>query len=369
MRRRRVLFHIARSVSSVASRAPLSKRSTSLIFSKVSLLALVEHRSSLAISLDSVSSYDVDARSLSLVISVSPNARTDPRRRVRASSPSMRVAAAAAGLHRATRASNAVPHFERVAVAMNALTQIQRTQKINVEEVASGRDVSASWHDQFRHSAYVYAGGLPFALTEGDVLCVFSQFGEIVDVNVVREEETGKSRGFAFVCYADQRSTVLAVDNLNGSTVGGRIIRVEHVDDYRAKNPEEKEGREVEREWKCACGSDNFKWRDACFKCGTPRPVTKREHEAEPEPGSDRARSVEDSRDVVDAIGPRSTVEEDDDARVVRELMARKAAAIARAEAAVKGLPIPAEDDGRDAKRHKKEKKEKKEKREKRRDD
>ena len=40
------------------------------------------------------------------------------------------------------------------------------------------------------------------------------------------------------MCYEDQRSTVLCVDNLNGAKVGGRIVRVEHVGDYRKKKKE-----------------------------------------------------------------------------------------------------------------------------------
>ena len=37
------------------------------------------------------------------------------------------------------------------------------------------------------------------------------RYGEVVDVNLVRDKTTGKSRGFAFIAYEDQRSTVLAV--------------------------------------------------------------------------------------------------------------------------------------------------------------
>ena len=37
------------------------------------------------------------------------------------------------------------------------------------------------------------------------------RYGEVVDVNLVRDKATGKSKGFAFVAYEDQRSTVLAV--------------------------------------------------------------------------------------------------------------------------------------------------------------
>ena len=44
----------------------------------------------------------------------------------------------------------------------------------------------ASWHAKFKDSAYIFAGGLSFDLTEGDILAVFSQYGEIVDVNLVR---------------------------------------------------------------------------------------------------------------------------------------------------------------------------------------
>ena len=39
----------------------------------------------------------------------------------------------------------------------------------------------------------------------------FYRYGEIVDVNLVRDKGTGKSKGFAFVAYEDQRSTNLAV--------------------------------------------------------------------------------------------------------------------------------------------------------------
>jgi hypothetical protein len=40
---------------------------------------------------------------------------------------------------------------------------------------------------------------------------VSGRYGEVVDVNLVRDKATGKSRGFAFLAYEDQRSTVLAV--------------------------------------------------------------------------------------------------------------------------------------------------------------
>ena len=64
--------------------------------------------------------------------------------------------------------------------------QIKNTQKISKAEIAAGYADSQSWHARFKHSAYIFTGGLPYGLTEGDLLAVFSQYGEIVDVNLVR---------------------------------------------------------------------------------------------------------------------------------------------------------------------------------------
>ena len=68
------------------------------------------------------------------------------------------------------------------------------------------------------------AGGFSFELSEGDIICVMSQWGEVEDINLVRDKETNKSRGFAFIKYEDQRSTILAVDNFNGIKLLGRLV-------------------------------------------------------------------------------------------------------------------------------------------------
>jgi len=47
-----------------------------------------------------------------------------------------------------------------------------------------------------------------------------------MDINMPRDPETGKPKGFCFLMYEDQRSTVLAVDNMTGAQVLGRTIRV-----------------------------------------------------------------------------------------------------------------------------------------------
>ncbi|KAL6497072.1 hypothetical protein OROGR_029001 [Orobanche gracilis] len=136
---------------------------------------------------------------------------------------------------------------------MNPLTLVKRIQDINKREANLGLSEEASWHVKYKDSAYVFVGGIPFDLTEGDLLAVFSQYGEVVDVNLVRDKATGKSKGFAFLAYEDQRSTILAVDNLNGAQILGRVIRVDHVAKYKKLEEEDEETKQKKREERGVC--------------------------------------------------------------------------------------------------------------------
>ncbi|KAL8791794.1 MAG: hypothetical protein Q9195_005603 [Heterodermia aff. obscurata] len=99
------------------------------------------------------------------------------------------------------------------------MNSIQSIRTLNQRELEAGIPPSASWHADYRDTAYIYIGGLPFDLSEGDILTIFSQYGEPSYINLVRDKESGKSKGFAFLKYEDQRSADLAVDNLGGATV------------------------------------------------------------------------------------------------------------------------------------------------------
>ncbi|KAL8945841.1 MAG: hypothetical protein Q9222_007677 [Ikaeria aurantiellina] len=118
---------------------------------------------------------------------------------------------------------------------MNTVRQIQRLNKLELDNAVAPE---ASWHRDHADSAWIYIGGLPFDLSEGDIITIFSQFGEPTDVRLVRDKESGKSRGFGFVKYEDQRSTDLAVDNLGGATVMGRVLAVDHTK-YQKRDDEE----------------------------------------------------------------------------------------------------------------------------------
>ena len=69
-----------------------------------------------------------------------------------------------------------------------------------------------------------------------------------MDLNLPRDKDTGKTKGFGFLMYEDQRSTVLAVDNLNGARVLEKTLRVDHVKSYKQPKVKNEDGEWVDPE-------------------------------------------------------------------------------------------------------------------------
>ncbi|KAF1978759.1 RNA-binding domain-containing protein [Bimuria novae-zelandiae CBS 107.79] len=118
------------------------------------------------------------------------------------------------------------------------MNSIRAIQKLNKRELEEGVNPEGSWHTDYRDTAFIYIGGLPFELSEGDVITIFSQFGEPVWIRLARDKETGKSKGFGWLKYEDQRSCDLAVDNLGGASVMDRVLKVDHTR-YKPKDDED----------------------------------------------------------------------------------------------------------------------------------
>lgn len=59
-------------------------------------------------------------------------------------------------------------------------------------------------------------------------MTIFSQWGNPTHVNLIKDRESGKLRGFAYLKYEDQRSCVLAVDNFNGVLIYEKPLKVDH---------------------------------------------------------------------------------------------------------------------------------------------
>lgn len=109
------------------------------------------------------------------------------------------------------------------------MAAIQKIIDINNSELARNVSDSASWHADYSDTSYIYVGYLPPDLQEADIVAIFSQYGNPTHINLVKDRETGKSRGFCYLKYEDYRSCVLAIDNFNGIQVWNKRIKVDHV--------------------------------------------------------------------------------------------------------------------------------------------
>jgi len=72
----------------------------------------------------------------------------------------------------------------------------------------------------------IYAGNLPWGLSEEDIREAFEAFGEVVSVKIIQDKFTGRSRGFGFVEMPNQEEGEAAIAALNGKDLKGREIVV-----------------------------------------------------------------------------------------------------------------------------------------------
>jgi RNA recognition motif-containing protein len=72
----------------------------------------------------------------------------------------------------------------------------------------------------------LFVGGLSWDTNEAELRRAFETFGELTDATVVTDRQTGQSRGFGFVSFADDAAAANAIAQMNGAMLDGRAIRV-----------------------------------------------------------------------------------------------------------------------------------------------
>lgn len=72
----------------------------------------------------------------------------------------------------------------------------------------------------------LYVGNLPYETTETDLQSLFETAGAVASVTVMRDRETGRARGFAFVEMATANDAQSAIASLNEHSYGGRNLAV-----------------------------------------------------------------------------------------------------------------------------------------------
>jgi RNA recognition motif-containing protein len=72
----------------------------------------------------------------------------------------------------------------------------------------------------------LYIGNLPNVLTESELQEVFTPYGEVKSVNIIKDKFTGEPRGFGFVEMEEKEAAQKAITELDGKEIKGRKIRV-----------------------------------------------------------------------------------------------------------------------------------------------
>lgn len=75
----------------------------------------------------------------------------------------------------------------------------------------------------------LYVGSLHFNITEDMLRGIFEPFGKIDNIVLMKDSDTGRSKGYGFITFSDSESARRALEQLNGFELAGRPMRVGHV--------------------------------------------------------------------------------------------------------------------------------------------
>ena len=83
----------------------------------------------------------------------------------------------------------------------------------------------------------IFVGNLNYQTTQSELEALFTEAGELVEVFLPVDRDTGRPRGFAFVEFADQDAVATAIEKFDGHDMGGRNLRVNIAEERRPRTP------------------------------------------------------------------------------------------------------------------------------------
>jgi len=72
----------------------------------------------------------------------------------------------------------------------------------------------------------IYVGNLSYKVSDQELEEVFEEFGEVISAKVIKDRETGRSKGFGFVEMANDEDAQTAIEELDGAEISGRAVKV-----------------------------------------------------------------------------------------------------------------------------------------------
>jgi RNA recognition motif-containing protein len=83
----------------------------------------------------------------------------------------------------------------------------------------------------------IYVGNLSYRTTEGELREEFEKYGTVNRVDIIKDRETGRSKGFGFVEMVDNDQANAAIQALDGQDIGDRTLKVNEAREARPKSP------------------------------------------------------------------------------------------------------------------------------------
>ncbi len=83
----------------------------------------------------------------------------------------------------------------------------------------------------------LFVGNLPYSMTDADLENTFSEYGTVVSAQVIRDRDTGRSRGFGFVEMDTEDEAMAAQQAADGLEIEGRRLRVNEAQPRRPRQP------------------------------------------------------------------------------------------------------------------------------------
>jgi RNA recognition motif-containing protein len=80
----------------------------------------------------------------------------------------------------------------------------------------------------------LFVGGLSWDTTDDGLRQAFASYGEITEAKVITDRDTGRSRGFGFVTFAQDDDAKTAISKMDGTSLDGKTIKV---NEAQEKNP------------------------------------------------------------------------------------------------------------------------------------
>jgi RNA recognition motif-containing protein len=82
----------------------------------------------------------------------------------------------------------------------------------------------------------IYVGQLPYNVNEDELREIFSEYGEIASLNLIKDRFSGQSKGFGFIDMPNNSEADKAIKALNKTMLKGREIKVNQAEERRKKS-------------------------------------------------------------------------------------------------------------------------------------